>query len=279
MQLMLWVLRVTPVPMGKALWMKHSCCQGEPLNAFLAFGVADDMRIVKQMFVWFCWRIVDWTWQTFCHMPITDSISQLVEWVSFVFGRLCQCHSVIALGGHFSWNWSKVAVNRDLLNVARAVWFPVFRTCHWPHHVSGVRWPGNGSLFFRWIVYAIYSGSCLIPLRGSPSATAMKRHVAAAVVRDIIYGQPINQSQQLSENLSIRRLNLRDPDRHRSSGDLTRIVGCEDSSPINNNVTFVSCYRKPNVNSSNVIRARYQETNPAGSSHQQIPPKMWLGCG
>ena len=110
----------------------------------------------------FCWRIVDWTWQTFCFMPITDSIRQLIEWVSFVFGRLCSCHSVIALGGQLSWNWSKVAVNRDLLNVVRAVWFPVFWTCHRPHHVSGVRGPGNGSLFFRWIAYVIYPGSCLI---------------------------------------------------------------------------------------------------------------------
>ena len=107
-------------------------------------------------------------------MPIIDSIGQLIEGVSFVFGRLCSCHSVIALGGQFSWNWSKVAVNRDLLNVERAVWFMVFWTCHRPHHVSGVRGPGNGSLFFRWIAYVIYSGSCLIPLRRSPSATAMK---------------------------------------------------------------------------------------------------------
>ena len=110
-------------------------------------------------------------------MPITDSIGQLIEGVSFVFGRLCSCHSVIALGGQFSWNWSKVAVNRDLLNVERAVWFPVFWTCHRPHHVSGVRGPGNGSLFFRWIAYVIYSGSCLIPLRRSPSATAIKCRV------------------------------------------------------------------------------------------------------
>ena len=170
---MLWVLSVTPVPVGKVLVMKHSCCQGEPLNAFLPFGVADDMGIVKQMFVWFL-LIVDWTWQTFCYMPITDSIGQLIEGVSFVFGRLCSCQSVIALGGQFSWNWSKVAVNRDLLNVERAVWFPVFWTCHRPHNVSGVRGPGNGSLFFRWIAYVIYSGSCLIPLRRSPSATAIK---------------------------------------------------------------------------------------------------------
>ena len=164
MQYMLWFLSVKPVPVGKALGMKHSCCQGEPLNAFLPFCVADDMGIVKQMFG-VCWRIVDWTWQTFCYMHITDSIGQLIEGVSFVFWRLCSCHSVIALGGQFSWNWSKVAVNRDLLNVARAVWFPVFWTCYRPHHVSGVRWPGNGSLFFRWIAYVIYSGSCLIPLR------------------------------------------------------------------------------------------------------------------
>ena len=106
-------------------------------------------------------------------MPITDSVSQLIEGVTFVFGRLCSCHSVIATGGQFSWNWGKVAVNRDLLNVARAVWFPVFCTCHRPHRVSGVRGPGNGSLFFRWIAYVIYSGSCLIPLRRLPSATAI----------------------------------------------------------------------------------------------------------
>ena len=152
--------------------MKHSCCQGEPLNAFLAFCVADDMGIVKQMFtVFLLLEYCRLNMANFCFMPITDSISQLIEWVSFVFGRLCSCHS-IALGGQFSWNWSKVAVNRDLLNVVRAVWFPVLWTCHRPHHVSGVRGPGNGSLFFRWIAYVIYSGSCLIPLRRSPSATA-----------------------------------------------------------------------------------------------------------
>ena len=44
---------MTPVPVGKVLVMKHSCCQGEPLNAFLPFCVADAMGIVKQMFVWF----------------------------------------------------------------------------------------------------------------------------------------------------------------------------------------------------------------------------------
>ena len=134
----------------------------------------------------FCWRIVDLTWQTFCYMPITDSISQLIERVSFVFGRLCSCHSVIALGGQFCWNWSKVSVNRDLLNVERAVWFPVFWTCHRPHHVSGVRGPGKGSLFFRWIAYVIYSGSCLIPLsmlRRSPSATAMTSYVPVTFVK------------------------------------------------------------------------------------------------
>ena len=83
------------------------------------------------------------------------------------------CHSVIALGGQFTWNWSNVAVNRVLLNAACAVWSPVFFTHHRPHHVSGVRGPENGSLFFRWIAYVIYSGSCLIPLRRSPSATAI----------------------------------------------------------------------------------------------------------
>ena len=75
--------------------------------------------------------------------------------------------------GQFTWNWSKVAVNRVLLNAARAVWSPVFFTHHRPHHVSGVRGPENGSLFFRRIAYVIYSGSCLIPLRRSPSATAI----------------------------------------------------------------------------------------------------------
>ena len=53
MQLMLCVLSLTPVPVGNALGMKHSCCQGEPLNAFLPFCVADDKGMVKQMFFWF----------------------------------------------------------------------------------------------------------------------------------------------------------------------------------------------------------------------------------
>ena len=106
-------------------------------------------------------------------MPITDSISQLIDGVSFVFRRLCLCHSAIALGGEFTWNWSNVAVNRVLLNAARAVWSPVFFTYHRSHHVSGVRGPENGSLFFRRIAYVIYSGSCLVPLRQSPSATAI----------------------------------------------------------------------------------------------------------
>ena len=109
-------------------------------------------------------------------MPITDGISQLIDGVGIVFGdcgRFCLCHSVIALVGQFTWNWSNVAVNRVLLNAARAVWSPVFFTHHRPHHVSGVRGPENGSLFFRWIAYVIYSGSCLIPLRRSPSATAI----------------------------------------------------------------------------------------------------------
>ena len=132
--------------------------------------VGDDLWIVKQMSFWI---IGDWTWQTFCYMPITDSISQLIDGESIVFGCLCLCHSVIALGGRFTWNWSKVAVNRILLNAARAVWSPVFFTHHRPHHVSGVRGPENGSLFFRRIAYVIYSGSCLIPLRRSPSATAI----------------------------------------------------------------------------------------------------------
>ena len=123
--------------------------------------VGDDLGIVKQMSFW---RIGDWTWQTFCYMPVTDSISQLIDGVSIVFGRLCLCHSVIALGGQFTWNWSNVAVNHVLLNAARAVWSPVFFTHHRPHHVSGVRGPENGSLFFRRIAYVIYSGSCLIPL-------------------------------------------------------------------------------------------------------------------
>ena len=121
------------------------------------------------------WRIGDWTWQTFCYMPITDGICQLIHGVGIVFGdfgRFCLCHSVIALVGQFNWNRSNVAVNRVLLNAARAAWSPVFFTHHRPHHVSGVRGPENGSLFFRWIAYVIYSGSCLIPLRRSPSATA-----------------------------------------------------------------------------------------------------------
>ena len=101
------------------------------------------------------WRIGDWTWQTFCYMPITDSISQLIDGESIVFGCLCLCHSVIALSGRFTWNWSKVAVNRVLLNAARAAWSPVFFTHHRPHHVSGVRGPENGSLFFRRIAYVI----------------------------------------------------------------------------------------------------------------------------
>ena len=105
---------------------------------------------------------------------------------------VCSCHSVIALGGQFTWNWNKVAVNHVLLNAARAVWSPVFFTHHRPHHVSGVRGPENGSLFFRWIVYVIYSGSCLIPLRRSPSATAiitaiikcgMKLHIPSQIQR------------------------------------------------------------------------------------------------
>ena len=132
--------------------------------------VGDYLGIVKQMYFW---RIGDWTWQTYCYMPITDSISQLIDGVSFVFRRLCLC-SVIAHGGQFTWNWSNVAVNRVLLNAARAVWSPVFFTHHRSHHVSGVRGPENGSLFFRRIAYVIYSGSCLIPLRRSPSATAIK---------------------------------------------------------------------------------------------------------
>ena len=103
------------------------------------------LGIVKQMSFW---RIGYWTWQTFCYMPITDSISQLIDGVSIVFGRLCLCHSVIGLGGQFTWNWNNVAVNRVLLNAARAVWSPVFFTHHRPHHVSGVRGPENGSLFF-----------------------------------------------------------------------------------------------------------------------------------
>ena len=134
--------------------------------------VGDDQGIIKQMSFW---RIGDWTWQTFCYIPITDSISQLIDGVSIVFWRLWICHSVIALGGQFTWNWSKVAVNRVLLNAARAVWSPVFFTHHRPHHVSGVRGPENGSLFFRRIACVINSGSCLIPLRRSPSATAMKQ--------------------------------------------------------------------------------------------------------
>ena len=134
--------------------------------------VGDDLGIVKQMSLW---RIGNWTWQTFCYMPITDSICQLIDGVRIVLGRLCLCHSVIALGGQFTLNWSNVAVNHVLLNAARAAWSPVFFTHHRPHHVSSVRGPENGSLFLRRIAYVIYSGSCLIPLRRSPKATAMKR--------------------------------------------------------------------------------------------------------
>ena len=81
--------------------------------------MGDDLGIVNQMFFW---RIGDWTWQTFCYMPITDGISQLIDGVSVVFGdfgRFCLCHSVIALVGQFTWNGSNVAVNRVLLNAAR----------------------------------------------------------------------------------------------------------------------------------------------------------------
>ena len=138
--------------------------------------VGDDLVIFKQMSFW---RIGDWTWQTFCYMPITesDSISHSTDGVRIVLWRLCLCHSVIALGGQFTWNWSNVAVNHVLLNAARAVWSPVFFTHHRPHHVSGVRGPRNGSLFFRRIAYVIYSGSCLIPLRRSPSATAINIYI------------------------------------------------------------------------------------------------------
>ena len=158
MQSMLWILSVTPVPVGKAL---NVVVKVDKWTHFCNF-VCDDLWIVKQMSFW---RFGDWAWQTFCYMPITDSISQLIDGVRLVFGRLCLCHSVIALGGRFTWNWSKVAVNHVLLNAARAVWSPVFFTHHRPHHVSGVRGPENGSLFFRPIAYVIYSGSCLIPLR------------------------------------------------------------------------------------------------------------------
>ena len=192
-----WVWHPSPAP--KALGIKR-CCQGRQMNAFFCNFVGDDLEIVKQMSFW---RIGDWTWQTFCYMPIIDSISQLIDGVSIVFGdfgRLCSCQSVIALGGQFSWNWSKVAVNRDLLNVERAVWFPVFWTCHRPHHVSGVRGPGNGSLFFRWIAHAIYSGSCLIPLRRSPSATAMNKIEGIQMVIIIMYVpcQPVHSNCAIS---------------------------------------------------------------------------------
>ena len=64
---------------------------GEPgtrwtTERIFAFFVADDMGIVKQTFLG---GICGWTCQTFCYMPITDSISQLIKGVSFVFGRLC----------------------------------------------------------------------------------------------------------------------------------------------------------------------------------------------
>ena len=129
-------------------WARHSelsvVVKVDKWTHFCNF-VSDDLGIVKQMS---SWRIGDWTWQTFCYIPITDSISQLIDGVSIVFGRLCLYHSVIALGGRFTWNWSNVAVNRVLLNAARAVWSPVFFTHHRPHHVSDVRGPENGALFF-----------------------------------------------------------------------------------------------------------------------------------
>ena len=40
-------------PSGQGTRNEHSCCLGEPLNAFLPFCVADGMEIVKQMFVCF----------------------------------------------------------------------------------------------------------------------------------------------------------------------------------------------------------------------------------
>ena len=166
-----WVWHPSRAP--KALGIKR-CCQGRQMNVFFCNFVCDDLGIVKQMSFW---RIGDWTWQTFCYMPITDSISQLIDGISIVFGdfgRLCLCHSVIALGGQFTWNWSNVAVNHVVLNAARAVWSPVFFTHHRPHHVSGLRGPENGSLFFRWIAYVIYSGSCLILVPGPRRVTGLR---------------------------------------------------------------------------------------------------------
>ena len=80
MQSMLWILSVTPVPVGKALGIKR--CQGPDKWTHFCNFVGDDLGIVKQISFW---RIGDWT---FCYMPITNSISQLIEGVSFVFGRL-----------------------------------------------------------------------------------------------------------------------------------------------------------------------------------------------
>ena len=83
-----WVWHPSRAP--KTLGIKR-CCQGRQMNAFFCNFVGDDLGIVKQMSFW---RIGDWTWQTFCYMPITDSISQLIDGVSIVFGdfgRLCLC--------------------------------------------------------------------------------------------------------------------------------------------------------------------------------------------
>ena len=132
--------------------------------------VGDDLGIVKQMSFFENWRL---NMANFLLHAYHWWYQSLTDGVSIVFGRLCLCHSVIALDGQFTWNWSNVAVNRVLLNAASAVWCPVFFTHHRPHHVSCVRGPENGSLFFRRIAYVIYFGSCLIPLRRSPSATAM----------------------------------------------------------------------------------------------------------
>ena len=107
--------------------------------------VGDDLGIVKQTSFFENWRL---NMANFLLHAYHWWYQSLTDGVSIVFGRLCLCHSVIALGGQFTWNWSNVAVNRVLLNAASAVWCPVFFTHHRPHHVSCVRGPENGSLFF-----------------------------------------------------------------------------------------------------------------------------------
>ena len=80
MQSMLWIVSVTPINEARS----DVVVKVDKWTHFCNF-VGDDLGIVKQMSFW---RIGDWTWQTFCYMPTTDSISQLIDGVSIVFGRL-----------------------------------------------------------------------------------------------------------------------------------------------------------------------------------------------